>query len=986
MEAKYYLPNFKRQYGTVKDTGPEMELFQKLYREKSEQMGRITVLNFYGPSGVGKARLMRAIYNKIGSLNTSPAISKAIPPVAIYCNMVGGISTMVSGIVKQASQKYGFAFPLASICLYILSRSGKEENGSSSLLPDLLDAATCIENEPEFQYLKQALDPVPLDQSGFHHLYSRLLLDDQAPRSLRQLAETKPGLLESLVSWPMRQTNPQRRLQDFFFSCHYEQPQKSRPDYLAAFFTSFFAADMEENLNGHKLPAVILLDGIDKLIARTVPISEQAKREKWLYGTTGLLATFPKTLWVSSSHKRLDWEKDYLPDWKDALIQKAITVPDYIKQGIPDLTAKFDAAIWKQQKSTLAKKIQYVLQGLEIFDLDIAVKACTALLDEYQDIPGFETACLNSIMEFTKILHKDLLPGSSKAYLSSNIVKDFYFCSVPETPCVNKEQLKYRFRAFDFAQQYYTAMINKIHLGKVDFEDPLDVTSTIWEYILARQIRAVEKLIENTQDFANEEKSIRKSLQYFYFTAVIPQVLDWIDLGLYNTAERILEKVQNISPNNDEMLCSVYGLGDAYLQKARDNNCAKAAKRIERIYNENIAVAGKEDPVSIFLLNILSYVRSFIPGEELAAYRERRERAIILKRVLGKKNQKTLSAISILGPHLVENGRTEAAKTVNHICYHYAAQLYGENDLATLICASQYAHRLNEAGQKQDSFKLRKLVAGNYEKIYGEFAPDTLSELEALADVLCDLSKEDFDDEQEVAIPNHEAKEKELRIREDLLNRYLEILQEEKQENNRNAHPLIRDAVINVCDSMYNSKHNIDEIMQFAVNHLGENDPGIISILINASSNESINGENETAIKTIQRAIELCKKQGVDTYGNLEQYITCRLYLSWFLSQNNNSTKEENLALYKSIAEDCEKLMAIAEKDGSIERVNESKIYSASRCYKVAQYANYYYDENEFALEVLDKAIGLKQSVSAVQDEELLKYLELKKYIVNEMD
>ncbi len=44
-------------------------------------------------------------------------------------------------------------------------------------------------------------------------------------------------------------------------------------------------------------------------------------------------------------------------------------------------------------KNTLDKKIQCVLQGLGILNFDLAFKACTTLIKEYQGIPGFESKC-----------------------------------------------------------------------------------------------------------------------------------------------------------------------------------------------------------------------------------------------------------------------------------------------------------------------------------------------------------------------------------------------------------------------------------------------------------------------------------------------------------------------------------------------------------------------------------------------------------------
>ena len=750
---------------------------------------------------------------------------------------------------------------------------------------------------------------------------------------------------------------------------------------MSAFFTSFFAADMEANLKAYTDPAVILLDGIDSLFEYVTAADEQRKTEKWLCGTAGLLATVPNVFWVLSTNKKLKWEKDYLPDWKDALTQKALTVP---KDPRPNTPARFSAAIWKQI-NTLDKKVQCVLQGLGIFNFDLTFDACTALIEEYQDIPGFETESRNSIIKSIKTVNKDQLIATAQTHLPFNRIRDDYFCYDPETASESKESLKYRFKAFYFAQQYYTAKINRIRLGNVDFEKSFRSENLTWKNQLSDQVYTVEELIDSTAKFISRNDSARRKLRNFYFPAINPQIFDWIDLGLYSVAERILKKLKTVIPVNNEILSPVYELGYAYLQKVRDNNTTEATRQIEQIYKDNLEFAGKDDPSSVFLLNVLSYVRSFVPGQELAAYRERRECASILVKNLGKATPKTIRSICVLSPHLVDNGRSEAAETLSKICLDSATRLYGGNDLITLKCKSQYAFRLKAKGENRESAGLRQAVADNYEKIFGNYSPKTLSELESLANVLYALSKEDTEYEDGNAGSNNDAKEKELRLREDILNRYRIILQNETTENGESVHPLIREAAINVCDSMHNCGRPLEEILQFANEHLGEKDPGIITVLNNAAIDDSDNGENDRAITTIKQAIELCKKQGTETYKDLKEYLTCQLSLAWFISQNGASAREESLALYKSIIKDCETLMSIAEKENSDELNAESKLFAASRFYKIAQYANYYFDENEFALEMVEKAINLKQSVAAVKDDDLRKYLELKEMIEGEI-
>jgi hypothetical protein len=74
--------------------------------------------------------------------------------------------------------------------------------------------------------------------------------------------------------------------------------------------------------------------------------------------------------------------------------------------------------------------------------------------------------------------------------------------------------------------------------------------------------------------------------------------------------------------------------------------------------------------------------------------------------------------------------------------------------------------------------------------------------------------------------------------------------------------------------------------------------------------------------------------------------------------------------------------MKKAKKENNKELVTESKLFVAKRFYNIAQIANYY-DESNFALEILEKAIDLKQSVSAVKDADLSNYLKLKNTITH---
>ena len=984
MEIKSCLPKFEKDFTTI-NIDNEIKLFQKLYDEKAAHMSQAKVLNFYGPSGVGKTRLMRAIYeiynrkenieNTTGEKpGTTLFPAGTAQPAVIYCNIIGGLADLISQIIKQSSKKYGFVFPLTSVCLYILSRADEEETGSTFPLSGLREAAVAIEREPELQYLKQVLDTLPLDQNSFTYLYNQLFFDDKAPQSLRRLSENNFHLLESLFRWPIRLSNSRLKPGRMYYVRTAEQKQNSRLDYLSAFFTSFFAADMEENLKERRKPAVIILDGIDTIFGDAPTASEQKEKEKWLCGTAGLLTTVPKIFWVLSSSKKLDWDKSYLPDWKGALTQKALPSP---KVARPDMPAKFAAAVWEQHKTALDEKIQCVLQGLGIFNFHLACKACTALIEEYQDFPEFETECRNRVLELIKNTNKDLRVITSREHVMFGGVRSSYFCYNPESISESRHLANYKFKTFYFAQQYYAALINRNHLDNISFENTEGKRQT-GKSLLEEQIHTVETLMDKTAHFISAEPAVQESLRDFYFTVVIPQVLDWIDLGLYSVAERILGKLKTAINDSNSLLSPTCELGYAYLQKVRDNNNAEAVKQIQNIYKEVLAVSGKVEPAAVYLLNILGFVRSFLPGQERTAYRERRQCACILKNVLGKTAKETIRAISLLSSHLADCGRKEDAELLSKICVTKAEYLYGEKDRITLQCKARYAFRLKANRNYREAAQIQEAVANQYETMYGNYNPKTLSALKSLAATLYTIGQEtEYDEENEIDVIDFETRKKELRIREAILNRYQSILQNE-MKTDAAVHPFIRDAVINVCESMHNCGHAPEKIIQFAEKHLG-NDPGLITVLNNESLNVSNDGDNSKAIKIINRAISLCKKQGTDTCEGLTDYIACRVSLAWFYAETDSlENQDKDTDLLRSIAKDCETLLSIAEKENNQDLINESTLFSSNRLYNIAYLAFHYCEKPDMAMELVEKAINLRQSVSNGQDEELNDYLELK--------
>jgi len=987
MEVKYYLPRFEEHTTTVKKDA-KTELFRRLYKEKSAHMDQVKVLNFYGGAGAGISHLMRALYNVIENAEnktkekpeTPSAAAKTMQPAAIYCNILpGGIPIVISQIIKN-SRALGFAFPLTSLCLYIFSRASDEECANAFLLSELKKAAAYLETEPEFQYLKQVLDPAPVEQNWSILLYNELLLDDRAPRSLHHLAKTNPGSLKYLLSGPVSDLS--LHYKHDVLSAMAEQRRKNELNNIAFFFTSYFAADMEKNLKDYSAPFVMLLDRIDNMFSRAVTAAGQRETEKWLCGTSGLLTTVPKVLWVLSSRKKLNWDKDYLPDWKSALTQKAIPAPRTPgRRNIAIRPEGIVADIWAQQKDTLDEKVQCVLQGLGIFKFALALNACTYLIEEFRDIPEFETACRNSIYRF---YDKVLAPRPSRGNIPYKRPIADYFCYAPETENTDTS-IKYKFKAFYYAQKFYAALINHAAFRPSALGKPLQSEQKIRIKELPRQIQTVESLIDSTKQFVSGNNSVQRRLLAFYFMAVTPQVLDWIDLGLYSVAEGILEKLKAVIAEDHPLLSGAYELCYAYLQKVRDNNTAEAIQRMEAIYKDVKETLGKEDPAVVYLLNILGYVRGFMPGQEVTAYRERRQCVRILQNTLGKTAKETIRTISLLSPHLADTGRKEASELVSKICLAKAEYLFGENDLVTLQCKARYAFRLKAKRNYREAADLQEAVANQYEAIYGNHNPKTLTALKALANTLYSLGNEtELDEENETVITDYAAKEKELRLREAVLKHYQSILQNEQTEKNATVHPFIRDAVINVCDSMYNCNRPLEEIIEFAKKHLGANDPGLISVLHNAAIDDSENGESERAVTMIKQAIELRKKLGIETYAGLKSYIACRVSLAWFYAETGTAEEQDGEPnLFIAIPKDCETLLAMAEKDNNPDLIDESKLFTANRLYNLAHIALYFYSEHELALELIEKAISLKLSVSDAKDEELMDYLELKRDIEN---
>ena len=940
MKVHDYIPVFKNETRATDKTS--LHSFRTLYREKERNPEDVKILYLYGRDATIRSLAVHSLFREI----LSPGTPAAAGASAAFVNIVNGATPadLIGQIMMQLSTRHGFTFPLTELCIYLTRRCFAADPAFAvdKRIKFWLSLANLTAGFPMQDYLRHTLDTISLDDESLSIFFiNSVLSDNNAPPTLKHLAENREKIIKSIFSWSQNKGDPLHHLgsgtKEKMKSRNISEGLTKQMLTAADYFGSLFALDISVNLSGHTKPLVLFLNDIDNFWGPQLTFKELTERKGMLFGPCGLFVTTPHTFWVLSGRERMSWGSEFDGDWKDALIQQPLTMTGIKKVKGKNLEAILNDSFWNQHRHTLEQKIRTVLAILGIYNESLAETACRELIAEYYSAPGFATEC-------QEIIQSVMTPdeNNSRTGKSSRLSRGMlHYYAIKDTPF--SEYSKWcRFKIFYIAQNYYSGCINS--------------AASCFAYRRTAknkqndQVHYLEELIHSAaalESVAADIKDYSLKLRDFYYTAIIPQILDWIDLGLYSEAEMLLKKIHHYASEFSALSDSASSLGYAYLNMVRDGRIAKAVSKVEDIYRLNVSYSGEEDPTSVYLLNMLGYMRDNLTEQKDESYRERRKCASILRHALGRTDKYVLRQISLLAPHLCSIGRNHDALTVTEICYENAKRLYGEQDNITLNCLSNYAWRLMDTDRFETSATLFALVRKANENAYGNYNIRTIRALNNEAVSLKDSKFTSFEEDVFNYDLDESLQNRELELRQKLFFLYLEILKNEPLPKNSYLHPNILKALLNLCDTMCDGG-SYDDAVSFVSKHVGQDNLEIITLLIRIADRcfypDSV--VHEKGIEILEQGLAICQEQGTGSYAWQRKRIDCVKKLDETiddLTQDNLPGTEvfSERPSYRNnhLSDEYPKLIELAEK-------NNDPILLADAYYLYAEYLASLCDKN----------------------------------------
>ena len=916
MKVHDYIPVFKKETRTTDKTS--LHSFRKLYLEKERNPEDVKILYLYGRDATIRNLTIHSLFREI----LSPGTPAAAGASAAFVNIVNGVTPadLIGQIMKQLSTRHSFTFPLTELCIYLARRCFAADPAFAvdKRIKFWLTLANLTAGFPMQDYLRHTLDTISLDDESLSIFFiNSVLSDDNAPSSLKHLVENQEKIFKSIFSWSQSKRNPLHHLgsgtKEKMKSRNISEGLTKQLLTAADYFGSLFALDISVNLSGHTKPLILFLNDIDNFWGPQLTSKELTERKGLLFGPCGLFVTTPHTFWVLSGREKLSWGSEFDENWKDALSQQPLTMTGKTNVKGKDLEAILNDSFWNQHRQTLEQKIRTVLAILGIYNESLVETACRELIAEYHSAPGFATECqtiIHSVMTLDE--------NNSRTRKSSRLNRGMlHYYAVKDTPF--SEYSKWcRFKVFYIAQNYYSGCINSATSSFAYRGTPKNKQNDQVHYLeeLIHSAAALEPVAADTKDYSLK-------LRDFYYTAVIPKILDWIDLGLYSVAEMLLKKIRHDASGFSALPDSACALGYAYLHMVRDGCIAKAVSEVEDIYRLNVSYSSEEDPTSVYLLNILGYMRGNLTEQKYEAFRERRKCASILRHALGRTDKYVLRQISLLAPHLCNIGRNHDALTVNEICYENAKRLYGEQDNITLHCLSSYAWRLMNTDRFETSTTLFAIVRKANENTYGNYDIRTIRALNNEAVSLKDSKFTSFEEDVFDYDLDESLQNRELELRQKLFFLYLEILKDEPLPKNSYLHPNILKALLNLCDTMCD-EDSYDDAVSFVSKHVGQDNPEIITLLIRIADRcfYPDSTVHEKGIEILEQGLAICQEQGADSYVWQQKRIDCLKKLDGIiddLTQDNLPGTEvfSERPSYRNnhLSDEYPKLVKLAEKD-----------------------------------------------------------------------
>ncbi len=236
----------------------------------------VSIINYYGFGGIGKSGLIRELQKELNEKENNPYY------LFYDFGLCQDVYSIIRTIRKDLIERYNFNFPKLDIALHCYSKKigdklDKEEKKSiiesSRIMSMIADSTSAIPQLSAAVSLFKAAD------SGI--AWVRNKLDKKYSQEVSKLdAESAENILNSLPS--------------------------------------YFAQDMEINLEKIDKPFVIFLDTYEKLVDTIGNDAKANVKDLWLRDRNGLVRKLPNSLWVISGREKLNWEK-YDSNWSEAI-------------------------------------------------------------------------------------------------------------------------------------------------------------------------------------------------------------------------------------------------------------------------------------------------------------------------------------------------------------------------------------------------------------------------------------------------------------------------------------------------------------------------------------------------------------------------------------------------------------------------------------------------------------------------------------------
>lgn len=275
----------------------------------------VSVLNYFGPGGIGKTCLLNHLYREVKSANAET--KERIPTALIQLNSSERVVDTLFSLVIQLSCEYDFSFPMFQAVLGMgLKKNMHMDTKYKSL-------------EEKFPILSAVLDV----SGGFSETILYGIVARCVDKGIKQIVDYVSSNRIKLEKWT---------------SYSVVELEQLLPD--------IFAQDFNMNVAQRIYPTVIFMDKYENLRVGITGVDVADFQIGWL--KEKLICQIPNVIWVFSGRERIDWVTDNL-DWKESVHNIPVDFFDIkcVEQYFEDL---------KLDKMHI-KEILEITQGLPLY-------------------------------------------------------------------------------------------------------------------------------------------------------------------------------------------------------------------------------------------------------------------------------------------------------------------------------------------------------------------------------------------------------------------------------------------------------------------------------------------------------------------------------------------------------------------------------------------------------------------------------------------